>query len=121
MTIIANKEANLAIRLRFLEFTYLNIGNRNNFITMKEDSAIKIVFIVNKYIAPPKYIKSPWDKPYPAVHKGGINAVAIATPKITLAIVPFLVLAIIKAEPQKKAIRTSRISGCVLTINSEES
>ena len=80
---------------------------------------MKIVLIVNKYMAPPKYSQLPIARPYPAVHKGGINAVAMATPKITEAIVPFLVLAIIKAKPPKNAIRTSRISGRVLPNNSE--
>ena len=48
---------------------------------------------------------------YPTVQRGGIRAVAMATPKITEAMVPFLVRAIIKAKPPKKAINTSRISG----------
>ena len=40
-----------------------------------------------------------------------MRAVAIATPKMTEAIVPFFVRAMIKAKPPKKAINTSRISG----------
>ena len=55
------------------------------------------------------------------VHKGGISAVAIATPKITVAIVPFFVRAMMSAKPPKKAIKTSLISGCVLAKSSEDS
>ena len=44
---------------------------------------------------------------------------AIATPKITDAIVPFLVLAIINADPPKKAIKTSLISGLTRPNSSE--
>ena len=44
---------------------------------------------------------------------------AIATPKITVATVPFLVRAIIKAEPPKKAINTSLISGSTLPKSSD--
>ena len=40
------------------------------------------------------------------VHKGGISAVAIATPKITEAMVPFLVRAMANDTPPKKAIKT---------------
>ena len=61
----------------------------------------------------------PLAKPKPAVQSGGISAVAIATPKITEAIVPFFVRAIIKARPPKNAISTSLISGRVLANNSE--
>ena len=64
-------------------------------------------------------MKFPFAKPYPAVHNGGIKAVAIATPKITEAMVPFLVLATISANPPKKAIKTSLISGLTLPSNSE--
>src|SRR5690606_25735803 len=60
-------------------------------------------------------------KPNPAVHNGGIKAVAIATPNITLATVPRLALAITRAIPPKKAIRTSRISGAVRASNSDDS
>src|SRR5699024_4459592 len=56
--------------------------------------------------------------PYPTVHKGGINAVAIATPKITLAIVPLFVLATINPKPPNMAIKTSNIVGYVRAISS---
>ena len=54
-----------------------------------------------------------------AVHNGGIKAVAMATPKITEATVPFLVLAMMSANPPKNAIRTSLISGFTRPNNSE--
>ena len=72
-------------------------------------------------MAPNTKSEFPIASPYPTVHSGGINAVAIATPKITELIVPFFVLAIIKAKPPKKAIKTSLISGCVLDNSSEDS
>ena len=80
--------------------------------------------MINKYIAPPANnnpCEPPFASPKPTVHNGGIKAVAMATPKITDAIVPFLVRAIINAKPPKKAINTSQISGCVRANNSEES
>ena len=77
--------------------------------------------IINKYIAPNENEALPTAKPKPTVHKGGIKAVAIATPNITGDIVPFLVLATIKDNPPKKAINTSLISGSVLDNNSEDS
>ena len=80
-----------------------------------------MVLMVNKFIAPPKNIQLPFARLYPAVHRGGIKAVAMATPKITEAIVPFFVRAIIKAKPPKKAITTSRISGFVLPKSSDVS
>ena len=81
---------------------------------------MKNVFIKNKYKALKANLKSAFDKKKPTVHRGGIKAVAIATPKITLAIVPLLALAITKAKPPKKAIKTSRISGDVRAKSSED-
>jgi len=54
--------------------------------------------------------------PNHAVHKGGINAVAIATHGITVKDLSFLVIAIIPATPQHNAIITSHTVGLVLTI-----
>ena len=45
----------------------------------------------------------------------------MATPKITLAMVPFFVRAMINAKPPKKAMSTSRISGFVRAKSSEDS
>ena len=72
-------------------------------------------------MAPNTNTEFPVASPKPTVHSGGINAVAIATPKITELIVPFFVLAIINAKPPKKAINTSLISGFVLDNSSEDS
>ena len=55
------------------------------------------------------------------VHKGGISAVAMATPKITDAMAPLFVRAIANAAPPKKAINTSRISGWVRAKSSDDS
>ena len=55
------------------------------------------------------------------MHKGGIKAVAIATPKIAELKFSFLVLAIINASPPKNAIKTSLISGLVLASSSDDS
>ena len=57
-------------------------------------------------------IQSPMANPYPVTHKGGINAVAMATPGIAL-LLSFLVLEIIPASPPKKATKASRKVGAV--------
>ena len=76
----ATTDANRAIVFRRAEFMYLTIGNRKYFTITNVANAIKMVLMVNKNIAPKKYPKLPVARPYPAVHKGGIKAVAIATP-----------------------------------------
>ena len=75
-----------------------------------------MVLMVNKNIAPPKYLKFIVANPYPAVHRGGIKAVAMAIPAMVLVNSFFLLRAIIKASPPVMAIKTSRTSGCVLAI-----
>ena len=72
-------------------------------------------------MAPAAYQGLPMARPKPTVHKGGISAVAMATPNITLAMVPFLARAMTNANPPKKAMSTSRISGLVRANNSEDS
>ena len=52
-------------------------------------------------MAPKKNLKFPKANPYPAVHKGGINAVAIATPGIGFP-PSTLVMAITPTSPPKK-------------------
>ena len=56
--------------------------------------------------------------PYPAVHRGGIRAVAMATPGITL---PFclLLMATMPASPPNRAIITSYMVGLVRANSSE--
>ena len=85
--------------------------------TKNADRAIKKAFIKNKYIAPKKKSRLPPAIPYPAVQSGGINAVAMATPGITL-LFSVLVLPIAPAMPPAKAIKTSHIVGLVRANNS---
>ena len=85
--------------------------------TKNADRAIKKAFIKNKYIAPKKKSTCPPAIPYPAVQSGGINAVAMATPGITL-LFSVLVLPIAPAMPPAKAIKTSHIVGLVRANNS---
>jgi len=118
ITITAIEEAICAILFLLSELAYFTNGNLKNFETKNVVKAIKIVLIVNKYMAPPKILKSQTAKPYPAVQSGGIKAVAIATPEITVIIVPRFALAMIRANPPKIAIRTSKIVGYVLASSS---
>jgi len=60
----------------------------------------------------------PIASPKPAVHKGAIKAVAIATPGITL-LFSFLVPATIRAKPPIKATNTSHMEGDVRANNSD--
>lgn len=55
----------------------------------------------------------PLANPYPAVHKGGINAVAMATPGMAL-LFSVRDAATIPAKPPKNAINTSKTVGDVL-------
>ena len=66
---------------------------------------MKTQFIAYRNSAPPKKLKLPVARPYPAVQRGGINAVAIATPGIGL---PFStrVTAITPTNPPKKVKNT---------------
>jgi len=73
-----------------------------------------MVLMVNKNIAPKKKLKLPVAKPYPAVHKGGINAVAMATPATVFVCGEGRLIATINAKPPQIAINTSRTSGLVL-------
>ena len=68
--------------------------------------AMKKQLIEYKYKAPAKNLKLKVASPNPAVHKGGISAVAIATPGIGF---PFStrVIEIIPTIPPMKAIKTS--------------
>ena len=59
----------------------------------------------------------PVARPYPAVHKGGISAVAIATPEKTVPF-SFLHCSNIPAKPPNRAIMTSKIVGLVLARSS---
>ena len=93
-------------------------GSFNSLITIIEVKHIKNPFIKNKYNAPKKNFNWRVARPYPAVQSGGINAVAIATPGITLPF-SFLVKPIIPAKPPQIAIKTSHIVGLILARSSE--
>src|SRR5512146_1542893 len=74
---------------------------------------INTALIKNKYRAPKNISMFLTASPYPAVHIGGIRAVAIATPG-NAAVSFDLELATMPAVPPKKAIRTSRRVGFIL-------
>src|SRR5690606_3774218 len=93
ITAIAINDAVCAVLLRRLLLAYPTNRKRRIFETIKVERAIKTALMEKRYIAPKAYSPLPTASPYPTVHKGGIKAVAIATPKITLAIVPLLVFA----------------------------
>ncbi len=65
-------------------------------------------------MAPAKNFQFQVAKPYPAVHNGGIKAVAMAIPAMVLVISRCLLNATINANPPAIAINTSRTSGWVL-------
>ena len=77
------------------------MGNFNKRHTIKTAKAIKTVLMVNKYRAPKKKFHCRVANPYPAVQIGGISAVAMATPGITLPL-NLLLTATIPAKPPKK-------------------
>ena len=79
---------------------------------------MKYALMINRYPAPINISHLPFAIEYPQVHSGGIRAVAIATPGITLLTLSSLVCPIIPASPPKKAMRTSKKVGPVLAISS---
>ena len=80
---------------------------------------IKKLFMKKRYNAPRKNFGEWFAMPKPAVQRGGIRAVAIATPGITL-LFSMRVLPIIPANPPKTAISTSQIVGSVRAKSSED-
>ena len=68
---------------------------------------MKYALIKKRYPAPRSMSHLPFAIEYPQVHNGGINAVAIATPGITVFVLSILVCPIIPASPPKNAISTS--------------
>lgn len=75
---------------------------------MLADKNMKYALIKNRYPAPRSIFHWPFAIEYPQVHKGGIKAVAIATPGITVFVLSSLVCPIIPASPPKNAINTSK-------------
>ena len=105
---------------RLAELRYFATGNLKYLITKKVANEMKNELINSKYIAPVKKCIFPVANPKPAVHKGGINAVAMATPLMTLKN-PFFVKATIPASPPKKAMSTSKNVGDVRAKSSFDS
>ena len=68
---------------------------------------MKYAFNINKYPAPRSMSNLPFAIAYPQVHNGGIKAVAIATPGITVFVLSILVSPMIPASPPKNAMSTS--------------
>ena len=75
---------------------------------------MKYALIINRYPAPRSMFHCPFAIEYPQVHKGGIKAVAIATPGITVFVLSSLVCPMIPASPPKNAINTSKMLGMFL-------
>ena len=85
---------------------------------MLADRKMKYAFKIKRYPAPRSMSHLPFAIENPQVHKGGIRAVAIATPGITVFTLSSLVCPMIPASPPKNAIRTSKNVGDVLASNS---
>ena len=85
---------------------------------MLADRKMKYALSMNRYPAPRSMSHLPLAMEYPHVHRGGISAVAIATPGITVLVLSILVCPMIPASPPKKAMRTSKNVGDVLASNS---
>ena len=73
---------------------------------------------INRYPAPRSISNLPFAIEYPQVHNGGIRAVAIATPGITVFALSSLVCPMIPASPPKNATSTSKNVGDVLAKSS---
>jgi len=82
------------------------------------DRKMKYELMINRYPAPRSISNLPFAIEYPQVHSGGMRAVAIATPGITVFALSCLVCPMIPASPPKKAMRTSKNVGEVLASNS---
>ncbi len=74
---------------------------------------------INRYSAPINMSNLPLAIEYPQVHRGGISAVAIATPGTTVPNFYSLVCPMIPVNLPKKAMSTSKKLGDVLAINSD--
>ena len=74
---------------------------------------------INRYPAPINMSNLPLAIEYPQVHRGGISAVAIATPGTTVPNFSSLVCPMIPVNLPKKAMSTSKKLGDVLAINSD--
>ena len=79
---------------------------------------MKYAFMMNRYPAPRSMSHLPFAIENPQVQSGGIKAVAIATPGITVFVLSSLVCPMIPAIPPKNANRTKKKVGDVLASNS---
>ena len=85
---------------------------------MLAERKMKYALIMKRYPAPRSMSHRALAIENPQVHSGGISAVAIATPGITVFALSILVCPMIPASPPKKAISTSKKVGDVLASNS---
>ena len=89
------------------------------FRTLNAVKQIKKLLMKKRYNAPTVYAVTPVAMPYPAVQRGGMRAVAIATPGMTFP--PSLrVIPMMPASPPKTAIKTSQMVGDVRASSSDE-
>ena len=93
------------------------MGNLRYLTASRVAMAMKMLLMENRYSAPAKYFRLPVASPKPAVHNGGMRAVAMATPEMTVPL-SFRLISMIPAEPPNKAMNTSYIVGLVLVSNS---
>ena len=88
------------------------MGNLRYLTVRKVAIAMKILLMKNRYIAPAKYFRLPEASPKPAVQSGGMSAVAMATPEITVPL-SLRLISMMPAKPPKSAISTSYMVGLV--------
>ena len=77
------------------------------------DTMMKNMLMRNRNPAPNSMFHFPLAIEYPHVHSGGMSAVAMATPGITLLVVSLRVVATAPAKPPAVAMRTSQMAGFV--------
>ena len=80
---------------------------------MLAERKMKYALRINRYPAPRSMSHLQFAIAYPQVQSGGISAVAIATPGITVFVLSILVCPMIPAIPPKNAISTSKNVGDV--------
>ena len=90
MTSFANSACG---KWKYLTITYVAMMIKTQLMRKRKD-------------APLKKLQFPFARPYPAVQRGGMRAVAIATPESTVPF-SFLLISSMPARPPKRAISTS--------------
>lgn len=112
----------IILKRRFFHFFSVNSFILGIFKTLNirlAERNMKYELRINRYPAPINMSNLPLAIEYPQVHRGGISAVAIATPGTTVPNFSSLVCPMIPANPPKKAMSTSKKLGDVLAINSD--